>query len=210
MLLEDNTYINVEMQKNDTGDIIRRSQYYLNRIITRSLKQGDSYFEIKRYVAINIINYNDPRFPKLHHVCGICDLETKNAVSDVEEIHIISLKSNIINDKRLLGWKEIFNEKDGWDMRKYKGKKLEKAVKELKRLSSDEEVMSLYDQEMKEKIDRSLLRDLSLKEGKNQGILEKEKEAALNFYKNGVSKDLICKSLNISLDKLNSILKEAK
>ena len=32
-----------------------------------------------------------------------------------------------------------------------------------------------------------------------------KQEDAINFYKNGASKDLICKSLNISLEKLNTI-----
>ncbi len=89
-------------------------------------------------------------------------------------------------------------------MGKYSDEELKSAVKELKRLSGDVEVMAAYDKEMKEKLDKALIKQAGIEEG-----IEKNKiEAAINFYKNKVDKDTICKSLNISLEKLNEILKE--
>ena len=41
---------------------------------------------------------------------------------------------------------------------------------------------------------------------RREGREEKEKEDAINFYKNGASIDLICKSLDISEEKLNEYL----
>ena len=213
-LLDDNTYINIEMQKANDSDIISRSHYYLNKIITRNLKEGEGYkwIEIKKFVALNILDYNDERFKKLHHICGICDLESKKQVSDIEEIHIISLNRSNMNDQKILDWIELFKEKDRWDMDKYKDKKLEKAVQELKRLSRDKEVMALYEQEQKALIDRSLIRDKGLKDGRKEGRIEGQKEAkkeaALNFYQNGVTKEIICKSLQISAKELEEILNE--
>ena len=85
-------------------------------------------------------------------------------------------------------------------MNKFKEKRLEKAVKELKRLSRDKEVMELYDKEMKEKIDTMLTY--------NQGKSEAKKEAAKNLYQNGVEKEVICQSLNLTEEQLEEILKQ--
>ena len=46
-----------------------------------------------------------------------------------------------------------------------------------------------------------------IQQGIEQGAREKTIEAAKNFYKNGASKELITKSLNISLEDLEEILK---
>ena len=198
VLLDDNSYISVEMQNEKEGDMIYRSHYYLNKITTRSLNKGKRYDEIKKFIAINIINYKDERFKKLHHICKLCDIETKKIISDVEEIHIISIKSNEINDEGLREWLEILKEGKSWNMNKFKEKRLEKAVKELKRLSRDKEVMELYDREMKEKIDTMLTY--------NQGKSEAKEEAAKKFYQNGVDKEVICQSLNLTEEQLEEIL----
>jgi len=43
-------------------------------------------------------------------------------------------------------------------------------------------------------------------EGKAEGIAENRIENALNLYKNGVSLDIISKSLNMDIEELKSIL----
>ena len=101
ILLNDNSYnfISMEMHNEKDEDIISKSHYYLNKIIMESFNKGKSYKQIKKFIAINILNYNDERFKKLYHICKICDEETKEVVSDLEEIHIISLKSKEMNEK---------------------------------------------------------------------------------------------------------------
>lgn len=96
---------------------------------------------------------------------------------------------------------------------KYKDKKLKKAVEELRRLSADEEVVRQYEIEDKIERDRISEREYLIKEateegmtkGLQKGIEQTTKNSALNFYKNGVSKEIICQSLNISLEELNNI-----
>ena len=102
------------------------------------------------------------------------------------------------NDK--IKWLEVLKEEEKWDMGKYNDEELKEAVRELKRLSGDVEVMAAYDKEMEDKLDRILIRQ--------EGIDEATNQAAINFYQNGVSKEIICKSLNITLKELNHILKK--
>ena len=44
---------------------------------------------------------------------------------------------------------------------------------------------------------------------KNDGAKEATERNARNLFKNGVSKEIIAKSLNLSLEELDEILKEA-
>ena len=51
------------------------------------------------------------------------------------------------------------------------------------------------------------IRETAISEGLQQGTREATIEIAKNFYKNGAPKELITKSLNITLEELEEILK---
>ena len=203
----DGTHAIIEMQNQDKGSMVTRIFYYLGKLATKSLKTGEDYKLIKKYIGICVLDYNDSRFTNLHNVCKLYNVNTKEILTDELEIHIINLKSKIMNDK--LKWLEVFKEKDDWDMGKYTDEELKAAVNELKRLSGDVEVMAAYDKEMEEKLDRILIRQAGIEEGTKQGAKQAISQAALNFYQNGVNKDIICRSLNITLKELDKILKES-
>lgn len=191
------SYAIVEMQNENRGSMVTRIFYYLGKLATRSLRNGEDYKIIKKYIGICILNYNAQPFTKMHNVCKLYNETAKEVLSDILEIHVLNLKSQEINDK--LKWLEVLKEEENWDMGKYNDEDLKAAVSELKRLSGDVEVMAAYDKEMENKLDRILIR---------QEVLEETtKNAALNLYQNGVSKDIICQSLNITQQELDNILK---
>ena len=204
---DEKNYVIVEMQKYNEGKMISRIFYYLGKLADRSLKSGEEYKKIKKYIGICVLDYNDQNFTKLHNTCRLYDIQTKEEVTDMLEIHILNLRSKKINDN--LRWLQIFKEEKEWNMSKYSDEELKEAVKELKRLSGDPEVSAAYDKELKEKLNSWLIEEEYVGQGIAKGKAQKEKEAALNFYKNGVAKEVICKSLNITLEKLENILKES-
>ena len=61
--------------------------------------------------------------------------------------------------------------------------------------------MNLHDRD----IQRAARRE-GIAEGIEQGARETAIENAKNFYKNGVSKEIIAKSLNMSLDEVDALL----
>lgn len=105
-------------------------------------------------------------------------------------------------------------------------KRLQEVVEEIKKLSQNKEAMELYrlEQDIEiEKISREeyikeTAKEEGLKEGitqgisqgiiqgKEEGITLAKKSAAKNFYKNNVSKDVICQSLEITKKELENIL----
>ena len=204
---DEENYVIVEMQKYNEGKMISRIFYYLGKLADRSLKSGEEYKKIKKYIGICVLDYNDQNFTKLHNTSRLYDIQTKEEVTDMLEIHILNLRSKKINDN--LRWLQIFKEEKEWNMSKYSDEELKEAVKELKRLSGDPEVSAAYDKELKDKLNSWLIEEEYVGQGIAKGKAQKEKEDALNFYKNGVAKEVICKSLNITLEKLENILKES-
>ena len=131
-----------------------------------------------------------------------------------DEIRIIIIDLTKEADKsKIAEWKEIF--RSGEVMNK-RDKRLQEVVEEIKRLSQNKEAMELYrlEQDIEiEKISREeyikeTAKEEGLKEGKEEGIPLAKKSAAKNFYKNNVSKDIICQSLEITKEELENILKE--
>ena len=131
-----------------------------------------------------------------------------------DEIRIIIIDLTKEADKsKIAEWKEIF--RSGEVMNK-RDKRLQEVVEEIKRLSQNKEAMELYrlEQDIEiEKISREeyikeTAKEEGLKEGKEEGITLAKKSAAKNFYKNNVSKDIICQSLEITKEELENILKE--
>lgn len=133
-----------------------------------------------------------------------------------DEIRIIIIDLTKEADKsKIAEWKEIF--RSGEVMNK-RDKRLQEVVEEIKRLSQNKEAMELYrlEQDIEiEKISREeyikeTAKEEGLKEGitqgKEEGITLAKKSAAKNFYKNNVSKDIICQSLEITKEELENIL----
>ena len=130
-----------------------------------------------------------------------------------DEIRIIVDLTKEADKSKIAEWKEIY--RSGEVMNK-RDKRLQEVVEEIKRLSQNKEAMELYrlEQDIEiEKISREeyikeTAKEEGLKEGKEEGITLAKKSAAKNFYKNNVSKDVICQSLEITKKELENILKE--
>lgn len=104
-------------------------------------------------------------------------------------------KEDIYNDFALFMCKEVK------EMKKYiKGnKEREVIVNYLTMLEENRKFLNLMSRDEYQKM-------LERNEGINEGIEQKTKEDAINFYKNGVSKQLIMKSLNITKKQLEIYL----
>ena len=129
-----------------------------------------------------------------------------------DEIRIIIIDLTKEADKsKIAEWKEIY--RSGEVMNK-RDKRLQEVVEEIKKLSQNKEAMELYrlEQDIEiEKISREeyikeTAKEEGLKEGKEEGITLAKRSAAKNFYKNNVSKDVICQSLEITKKELENIL----
>ena len=122
-----------------------------------------------------------------------------------DEIRIIIIDLTKEADKsKIAEWKEIF--RSGEVMNK-RDKRLQEVVEEIKRLSQNKEAMELYRLEQDIEIEKISREEYIKETAKEEGITLAKKSAAKNFYKNNVSKDIICQSLEITKEELENILK---
>ena len=122
------------------------------------------------------------------------------------EIRIIIVDLIKEADKsKIAEWKEIFSSGEVMNKR---DKRLQEVVEEIKNLSQNKEAMELYRLEQDIEIEK-ISREKYIKEtAKEEGITLAKRSAAKNFYKNNVSKDIICQSLEKAKEELENILKE--
>ena len=122
-----------------------------------------------------------------------------------DEIRIIIDLTKEADKSKIAEWKEIF--RSGEVMNK-RDKRLQEVVEEIKRLSQNKEAMELYRLEQDIEIEKISREEYIKETAKEKGITLAKRSAAKNFYKNNVSKDIICQSLEITKEELENILKE--
>lgn len=114
----DGTVINLEIQVAKQGYMGRRSLYYWSRLYNE-LKSGEEYTELKRTVAINILDFNlfdRKKYPSYHSCFGVVyDIKTGNQLTSDCELHFLELpKWNLKTVKetnRLERWLSYFSKK---------------------------------------------------------------------------------------------------
>ena len=113
----DGTTVNLEVQVAKQEYMGRRSLYYWSRLYN-DLKSGEDYTELKRTVAINILDFNlfdKKNYPNYHSCFGIYDIKTGNHLTSDCEIHFLELpKWHLKSAKetnRLERWLSYFSSK---------------------------------------------------------------------------------------------------
>ena len=113
----DGTIINLEIQVAKQEYMGRRSLYYWSRLYNE-LKSGEEYTELKRTVAINILDFNlfDKKiYPKYHSCFGVYDINTGNHLTSDCEIHFLELPKwhlkSVKETNRLERWLSYFSKK---------------------------------------------------------------------------------------------------
>ena len=224
----------IEVQNSKEYDYFHRILFGTAKAITEHIKDGEAFAEVKKIISITIAYfdlgqgkdylYHGKNVFKGVHKGDVLNLSERQIElynrNEVYEIFLeyylikVSKFRNRIND-RLDEWIYFFKNsevKDGFtaqglseakeklDHMKLTGKELikyEQYLKDLRDKASEQHTKMADAQE---------LIDNALKKGKE----EKEIEAVLGFYENGVSITLISKSLNISEVRVNEIIKNKK
>ena len=147
---EKDEYIDIEVQINDVDNYKKRSLYYWSKLYGESLGKGDSYYELKKSIVINIVNFNIiEENDKYHNVFVIKEREENTLFLEDLEIHYIELEKfnvekdiNELNDLEewIVFLKECNEKHDCEIIEKLSSRKeeIEMAVKIMNKLSADE------------------------------------------------------------------------
>ena len=186
--LENRTKMNMEMQVSYFECWTNRVLFYLGKIYTGQIKEGDDYDKLQKCIHVSILDFI--HFPQDEKCCrriAFCDAETGEQYTDLMELHILELKKlppedqnedGIIRWMRFLGGK---NRKEFEDMAK-KDEYIEEAYNELKKLSLDEQKRLEYELRQKAVRDHNMM----MKSAEKRGLEIGEKRGLEIGEKRGV------------------------
>ncbi|MDF2716992.1 MAG: Rpn family recombination-promoting nuclease/putative transposase [Paenibacillus sp.] len=86
----DRVQINIEVQLTDYRNMPRRSLFYLSKLYADSIKSGGRYEELKKTIAINIVDFRLFEFERFHSTFHFYeDNEDRFMLTDAMEVHFI-------------------------------------------------------------------------------------------------------------------------
>ena len=147
--------INIEVQLANQYNMEKRTLFYWSRLFSGQLEKGHDYAELKKTIAINILDFSYLKTEQYHNVYHLREDNSGHRLTDVLEIHFIELPKffqetpnmeNILH--RWLTFLGNPNE-EVLDMLEMKDFAIAKATKVLNLLSSDPDTVRLA--ELREK-----------------------------------------------------------
>ena len=216
------TTINIEMYKDYHSTDSIKSFSYVFSLLSKSLKQGDTYFE-KQIVQVN---FNDGYFKDNKEVGSICYMisdesgKYKKNYMKIYEVYLSKYKGLCYNETNELDAMLSFLSANSYEEMEQIacGKKEALAIMdELKRLAKEEDFLPEYDFEREMRRVTNTEKEISKQEGLAEGHAEGHaegltegkdsaiREVAINFMKNGVDINIISKSTGLSIEELNNL-----
>ena len=212
--------INIEMNRKYWKGLENRNLAYINKIYASQFKKGNKKKDFryaKKVIQINYNCFNEPK-DKRYGKSKMYDLINKKITSEKVtqvNINLAKVKEMSYNKvtRKLTGIEKIARlllSEDRKDVDFEMEKELEETIKEIEKLSCDEEMIELFDEEeeaelIKNSIENEALergekigikkgRKLGISQGINQGIAETVK----NMLKMNLDIDIISKASGMS------------
>ena len=149
--LKNGEQIDFEMQVEAFDCWANRSVYYLSKMYTSEMKEGEGYDCLKKCIHVSILAYDHFLDDKeCYRRIAFCDAKTGKEYTDLMEIHILELSKlppEEKNETSLLQWMRFLGgktRKDFEEMAK-KNSELEEAYDVLDKLSADEKKRLEYE-----------------------------------------------------------------
>ena len=202
--LNNNTEIDIEIQLAELKIWADRSLFYLSKMYTEQIEQGQGYDVLKKCVSISILNFDlfkgETEFYSRFHIIE----DTRHILyTDKMEFHVIELPKLPTelkeNASDILLWAKFINaeKKEEFDMLATKNPYIKSAYEQLQVISQDKQKRLEY--ETREKA----IRD------HNQLMKEARKAEAINIAKNlirlGISLDAIAEATGLSEEQIKSL-----
>ena len=201
--------IDVEMQSYPQEALGKRTRYYQSMIDMDSLMKGQDYSELKDSYILFICKHDPFKDENKNHY-GLPCYTFKNTCLENSAVNLNDKSLKVIynasaykeekDDKVRAFLRFIQTNEPGQDDFSNRLSALVEKIKDNEKFRREYAAMNLHDRD----ITRAAKR-----EGVLQGEQKKAIEAARNFWANGVSKEIIARSLDLPLDKVAEILSQA-
>ena len=140
--------INIEMQRADEKNMVKRSLYYWSKVFSSRYKGKGRYSQLPRTICINVLDFDLLDEENYHNVYVLKNKENNKTLTDTLELHFIELKKmkNINKEDKLSLWSAFLNDPNDENVIKCENNfsELHEARIELSRLSRDPKEAELY------------------------------------------------------------------
>ena len=216
ILMNDNTEIDIEIQLAELKVWADRSLFYLSKMYTEQIHEGQKYDIFKKCVSISILNFTlFPKEPEFYSCFRIMEEKRQTIYTDKMEFHVIELskipKEWKGENHNILLWAKFINaeRKEEFEMLAEKDSYIHHAYQQLQIISQNKEKRLEYETREKALRDHNQLMFEAKQSGLEEGIgIGKEKEAiriAKDLLLLNVPDEIIIKSTKLTIEQLQSL-----
>ena len=213
--LNDDTIVNIEMQMENSGNILQRNEVYQSKIMSRESRAGVEYEDTKQIISVFILNYNLFGFEEyMQKTVTVLEEHRDYCIDKSIQTYYIQLpkfrKINPDMNNKLNQWL-VFIDGEDWGkikMAEKNNKILKEAEKEVNYLTGDAETRRLAELREKWDFDWNWSMGYAKKEGREEGrkeMLKKQKETAKKLLKMGLSIEQISEATELSKEEINKL-----
>ena len=194
ILMNNNTEIDIEIQLAELKVWADRSLFYLSKMYTEQIQEGQAYHVFKKCVSISILNFTlFPKEPEFYSCFRIMEEKRHIVYTDKMEFHVLELpklpKELKKDSSKLLLWAKFINaeKKEEFEMLAEKDSYLNQAYQKLQVISQDKEKRLEYEAREKAIRDHNQLlyeaKQSGIQEGIQKGVQEGSQKEALRIAK---------------------------
>ena len=202
----------IEMQCRKTKDIPNRAIYYASKLFTKDLKENDDYNK-SRVISIWIFAENVTN--RKSAISEALMTFQKNKDDDYEiltdniRIIYLELRKYLINsynyNDKLTKWVDFLTNPIKLDRNTVEDKDIEKAIKTLDYISTNDEERLIIDKIIEGRNDFYSAKNIAKEEGREEGLKEKSIEIAKNMLKLNIDINIISQSTGLSVEEINKL-----
>ena len=142
----DNQIVNIEMQVNYEAGFNDRTMFYWSKLYSEELASGEEYYDLKKTICINIINFNAFTCNEYHSRFMALETTRHEVLSDKFDIHFFELKKirKASESKPMEDWLNLINAETEGELMDIETRTQIKEVKDaiviLRELNADEKI----------------------------------------------------------------------
>ena len=202
----------IEMQCRKTKDIPNRAVYYASKLFTKDLKENDDYNK-SRVISIWIFAENVTNRKSAISEALMTFQPNKEdkyeILADNIRIIYLELRKYLINsynyNDKLTKWVDFLTNPIKLDRNTVEDKDIEKAIKTLDYISTNDEERLIIDKIIEGRNDFYSAKNIAKEEGREEGLKEKSIEIAKNMLKLNIDINIISQSTGLSVEEINKL-----
>ena len=220
--VDEEAIVNIEIQIINRYNMIERTLFYWSGLYYNVLQKGADYKEIKKVIAINILDYKEFDEGPYHEIARLRREYLYKILTDKIEIHFIQIpkfkKQRKDMKTKLDMWMDFISQIDEKEVKNAmsKNKEIKKAQEEYEYLTGDEEerrIAFLREKALRDEnsifdAGKDIGRKEGKEEGKEEGKKEEKKEIAKSMLKEKMPIETIMKVTKLSREEIEKLEKE--